>query len=130
MTDTDTTNPAQRPKPLISIATPAYNEANNLPLLYERLKVVFDELQHGWEWVVVDDHSADETFSVLKEIAAGDPRVVAMRLTKNQGAHVALTCALHHVTGDCAIVLAADLQDPPEVIPKLLERWSAGPRVV
>lgn len=116
--------------PLLSIATPAYNEEVNLPLLYDRLKEVLDGLQIDWEWVVVDDHSSDATFAVLNELSARDPRVVGIRLARNQGAHIAMTCALHHVRGQCAVILAADLQDPPEVIPLLLEEWRKGPRIV
>ncbi len=114
----------------ISVVTPAYHEMKNLPLLYERLKTVLDKLPYDWEWVIVDDHSADDTFSVIESLAAQDRRVRGIRLARNSGAHIALTCALHAARGDCAITLASDLQDPPETIPLLLDKWHAGNKVV
>lgn len=114
----------------ISIVVPAYNEAANLPLLYERLCAVVRDLQLEWEWIVVDDHSSDATFAVISEIARKDPHVRAIRLAHNHGSHTAITCGLHHARGDCAVVLAADLQDPPEVIPELVAAWQRGTQVV
>jgi dolichol-phosphate mannosyltransferase len=114
----------------LSIVTPAFNESGNLELLYARLKDVLERLQLEWEWVVVDDHSRDETFATLERLALVDRRVRALRLARNAGSHVAITCGLHHVQGDAAIVLAADLQDPPETIPALLEAWRGGAQVV
>jgi glycosyltransferase involved in cell wall biosynthesis len=115
---------------MISVVTPAYNEAENLSVLYERLRAVMDRLGAEWEWVVVDDHSRDDTFGVIDRLAARDPRVHGVRFARNFGAHTALTCGLHHATGDCVVALAADLQDPPETIPALLEEWNGGAQVV
>ena len=78
--------PAQRP--LLSIVTPAYNEALNLPLLYGKLREVLDVQEVDWEWVVVDDHSRDASFPALREIAARDPRVRGVRLARNVGSHI------------------------------------------
>ncbi|MDS4068162.1 MAG: glycosyltransferase family 2 protein [Candidatus Competibacter sp.] len=122
--------PTATPRRFISIVTPAFNEVNNLPLLYERLKAVLVEIPCDWEWVIVDDHSADATFAVINRLAAGDNRIRGLRLARNSGAHIALTCALHAARGECAIALASDLQDPPETIPRLLEEWQAGHHVV
>jgi dolichol-phosphate mannosyltransferase len=115
---------------LLSVVTPAYNEAANLPLLYERLVQVIASLGMGWEWIVVDDHSADDTFGVVARMAQADGHVRAIRLARNPGSHTAVTCGLHHARGDCAVVLAADLQDPPEALPVLLDQWQAGAQVV
>jgi polyisoprenyl-phosphate glycosyltransferase len=112
---------------LLSVVTAAYNEAENLPLLYTRLKQV---LTTNWEWIVVDDHSSDETFTVLLDIAHQDRRVRALRLARNSGSHTALTCGLREARGDCAVVIAADLQDPPEVLPELMAKWREGAQVV
>ena len=114
----------------VSIVTAAYNEAANLPVLYGRLKEVFSRLDVTWEWIVVDDHSRDGTFEVLRALAVSDERVRAMRLARNSGSHIALACGLNHCGGECAIVLAADLQDPPENAPALIEKWRAGAQVV
>ncbi len=114
----------------VSIVTPAFNEAENLPRLYARLQAVLDPLGIEWEWIVVDDHSRDQTLDVVAGLAAIDPRVRGIRFARNAGSHSAIACGLHHATGACAVMLAADLQDPPEVIPRLLERWRAGAQVV
>ena len=118
------------PCSLISLVTPAFNEAENLSVLYERLCATMDSLEVDWEWVVVDDHSQDTTFAVITRLGERDPRVRGLRFARNFGAHIALTCGLHHAKGDCVVALAADLQDPPEVIPGLLDQWKAGVKVV
>ncbi|MDO8607350.1 MAG: glycosyltransferase family 2 protein [Phaeospirillum sp.] len=116
--------------PDLSIVTPAFNEEANLPFLYQELRTVLDGLGLAWEWIVVDDHSRDGTFGVASGLAAADPRVRCLRLSRNSGAHVALTCGLHAAGGACAVVMAADLQDPPDVIGELLARWRAGAKIV
>ena len=115
---------------LLSIVTPAYNESKNLPLLYERLASVLNSLEIDWEWIVVDDHSADATFVTVAELAQRDPRVRAVRFARNFGSHTAITCGLHMARGDCAAIMAADLQDPPETLPELLGAWQGGAQVV
>jgi len=126
---------AGRPEPLgrrdvVSVITPAYNEAANLPVLYERLCQTLQSLDVDWEWIVVDDHSIDGTFDVVAGIAKRDPRVQAIRLSRNFGAHTANTCGMHHARGDCVVTMAGDLQDPPETLPALLAEWRAGAQVV
>jgi polyisoprenyl-phosphate glycosyltransferase len=116
--------------PLISIVTPAFNEADNLPVLYDRLRRTMESLGVDWEWVVVDDHSQDATFAVVTDMARRDPRVRGIRFARNFGSHGALTCGLLEGQGECVAALAADLQDPPEVLPELLEQWKAGVKVV
>lgn len=114
----------------VSVITPAYNEERNLPVLYERLCVVLDRLDVDWEWIVTDDHSSDRTFAVLAALGQRDPRVRALRFSRNFGSHAGVSCGLRHAAGQCAVVLAADLQDPPEVIPQLLHAWQSGAQVV
>lgn len=116
--------------PFVSIVTPAYNEKLNLPDLYTRLRSTMDDLTVKWEWIIVDDHSTDGTFSLIEDLAREDSRIRGIRFARNHGAHLALTCALHTATGDCAIGIAADLQDPPETIPALIEEWKNGAKVV
>jgi dolichol-phosphate mannosyltransferase len=110
--------------------TPAYNESDNLPLLHARLTSVLEPLGLDWEWIIVDDHSADRTFAVVADLAGSDPRVRGLRFARNSGSHLALSCGLDRARGRCAIVMAADLQDPPETIPTLLARWESGDQVV
>jgi dolichol-phosphate mannosyltransferase len=114
----------------LSVITPAFNEAANLPVLYERLAAVMARLGLDWEWVIVDDHSRDDTFTVITQLAARDPRVRGIRLARNTGSHAAITCGLHQVRGDAAVMMAADLQDPPETIEGMLEAWRRGAKVV
>ena len=117
-------------KVFLSIVSAAYNEQDNLPVLYERIKKVVDQLGVDWEWVIIDDHSDDETFRVINDLSQRDPRVHGTRLARNSGAHIALSCGLHKAEGDCVTILAADLQDPPETIPELYQDWLDGSQVV
>jgi dolichol-phosphate mannosyltransferase len=115
---------------VISILTPAFNEAANLPRLYERLIETMRAVGGDWEWVIVDDHSHDQTFAVIEALALRDARVRGFRLARNSGSHVAITCGLHQVEGDAAVMMAADLQDPPETLPSMIARWRQGAQVV
>lgn len=116
--------------PTLSVVSPAYREAATLEALHARLGAALDAAGIDWEWVVVDDHSPDETFAVLGAIAARDPRVRGLRLSRNGGPHAAVATGLAHARGAAAVVLAADLQDPPELIPELVARWRDGAQVV
>jgi len=91
---------------------------------------VLDGSVPDWEWIVVDDHSSDRTFGVLTELTNHDPRVRGLRFSRNFGSHTALSCGLHQARGKCALVVAAALQDPPEVIPLMLGKWQQGSEVV
>lgn len=115
---------------LLSVITPAYNEQDNLPVLFDRLREVFDAEMIDWEWIIVDDHSADHTFEVIGRFAAQYNHVRGVRFSRNFGSHAALSCGLLQAAGDCAVVLAADLQDPPEIIPQMLAKWHNGQQVV
>jgi glycosyltransferase involved in cell wall biosynthesis len=115
---------------MISIVTPAFNEAANLPALYDRLVEAMREVGGDWEWIVVDDHSGDETFAVIEALALRDARVRGFRLSRNSGSHVAITCGLHQVDSDAAVMMAADLQDPPETLVSMVARWRQGAQVV
>ena len=115
---------------MLSILTPAFNEAANLPALYDRLVETMRDIGGDWEWVVVDDHSRDDTFAVVEALALRDARVRGFRLARNAGSHVAITCGLHHVEGDAAVMMAADLQDPPETLTSMVARWRQGAQVV
>ena len=115
---------------MISIVTPAFNEAANLPALYDRLVSAMREVGSDWEWIVVDDHSRDDTFTVIEALALRDARVRGFRLSRNSGSHVAITCGLHQVDSDAAVTMAADLQDPPETLATMVARWRQGAQVV
>lgn len=116
--------------PMLSVVTPAYNETLNLPILFERIEAVAQSLEIAWEWIVIDDHSKDDTFGVMRAIAQEHPHVKAIRLARNSGSHTAIMCGLEQAQGQIAVVLASDLQDPPETIPQLIEEWQKGYNVV
>lgn len=114
----------------LSILTPAFNERANLEALHTRLADAADRLGLDWDWLVVDDHSTDDTFAVVERLATADPRVSGLRLARNSGSHAAIACGLHHVRGDAALMLAADLQDPPETLAAMLDARRRGAQVV
>ena len=115
---------------MLSILTPAFNESVNLARLHARLTQTMAQLGEEWEWLIVDDHSHDDTFAVIQRLAVTDSRVRGIRLARNRGSHVAITCGLHHVRGDAAVMMASDLQDPPETLGALLQKWRGGAQVV
>jgi polyisoprenyl-phosphate glycosyltransferase len=115
---------------VLSILTPAFNESTNLEALYARIVQTMAQVGGEWEWLVIDDHSRDDTFAVIERLARADVRVRGIRLARNSGSHVAITCGLHHVRGRAAVMMASDLQDPPETLGVLLERWRGGAQVV
>ena len=115
---------------MISIVTTAYNESENLPVLYDRLCKVFDAAGVAWELITVDDHSTDDTFAVISAIAAKDPRLRGFRLSRNVGSHSSIFCALEHARGDFMIQVASDLQHPPELLPDVVREWEQGGQVV
>jgi dolichol-phosphate mannosyltransferase len=117
--------------PTLSVVVAAYNEEGNIPLLYERVtRLDWESLGVAPELIFVDDHSSDRTPQILRELAARDPRVKILRFSKNFGSHKAFTAGLEHASGEAAVILAADLQDPPETIPALMEKWRNGAKVV
>lgn len=107
------------------------NEEDTIAAFYDRTSAVLQsEFGDRWEIVFVDDGSTDRTMPVIRKLRDADPRVRAVRLSRNFGSHVAIAAGLDHVAGDLAIVLAADLQDPPETIPELVARWREGYEIV
>ena len=115
----------------ISVLTPCYNEADNVDALYERVKAVFDGLgQYRYEHVFIDNASTDGTTDILRKLAARDRRVKVIVNTRNFGHVRSPYHALLQCSGDAVIGMAADLQDPPELIPAFLEKWREGYKVV
>src|SRR6202012_5545094 len=110
--------------PTVSGIVPCLNEEETLQAFYDLLAPVLEaEFGAHWEIVFVDDGSTDRTLERIGELRRHDDRVRAVRLSRNFGSHVAIAAGLDHVSGDLAIILASDLQDPPETIPDLLARW-------
>lgn len=112
--------------------SPSYNEAESIPSLYQRLCKVAGQLgdRYQFRFLFVDDCSTDDTPRVLSGLCAEDPRVAFIRLARNSGSHCAVMAGFAHCDGDCAVILAADGQDPPEALPALLAEWERGSKVV
>lgn len=117
-------------KPRYSIVAPIYNEEGNIPRLYERIRNVMDSTGESWEVVAINDGSRDRSLELLKELSAKDPRVKVVNFARNFGHQLAVTAGLHHTSGDAVVIIDADLQDPPELILEMIERWKAGYQVV
>jgi polyisoprenyl-phosphate glycosyltransferase len=117
--------------PLVTVIIPAYNEADNLATLYERLASVAANLRgYDFEFLLVDDGSSDATPTVLAGLRALDQRVKCIRFSRNFGSHAACLAGLMATKGDLAVILAADLQDPPELLGQMLDRIEEGYDVV
>lgn len=111
----------------ISILIPAYNEQEVLHHLYDRLnKLTGETAGYDFEFVFVNDGSRDRTLEIIKTYAEKDHRVAYVNLSRNFGKETAMIAGLDHVTGDATVIIDADLQDPPELIPKMIEFWEEG----
>jgi polyisoprenyl-phosphate glycosyltransferase len=116
--------------PKYSLVIPVYNEESNIPELYRRVSAVMDGLDGTSELILINDGSQDRTLELLRELHALDDRVVYLGLARNFGHQIAVTAGLEYTRGDAVVVLDADLQDPPELIPDLLALWREGYDVV
>lgn len=114
----------------LGVVIAAYNESAALPAMHARLVGVLDGIGLPAQVVYVDDGSRDDTWQVMLGLAAADPRVRLLRLSRNFGKELALTAGLDHVDADAVVVLDADGQDPPELLPQFVARWREGHDVV
>lgn len=111
----------------VSVLIPCFNEAQTLPALYEELKKLADtQTAYDWELMFVDDGSVDATLDVLKQLHIKDERVCVLSLSRNFGKENALLAGIDNVSGDCVVVMDADLQDPPSLVPEMLTYWEDG----
>ncbi len=116
--------------PRYSVVTPIFNEEGNIPLLYDRLRKVMDSTGESWEFIMVNDGSRDRSPQLIHDIAQADSRVKVIQFARNFGHAIAVTAGIDYASGDAVVLIDADLQDPPEVILELIERWQAGYDVV
>lgn len=111
----------------VSILIPCYNEEASLPALYDALVGLMDsEKNYEWEILLVNDGSSDCTIDVIKELRAKDSRICYIDLSRNFGKENAMLAGFDHVTGDCMVIMDADLQHPPHVVPEMLKKWEEG----
>ncbi|MDZ7661174.1 MAG: glycosyltransferase family 2 protein [Thiohalophilus sp.] len=115
---------------LLSVIVPAYNEQEVLPEFHRRLCAVLDTVPMAAEIIYVNDGSQDETLAELQRLREQDARVAVLDLSRNFGKEIALSAGLQHAGGDVVVVIDADLQDPPELIPEFITQWQAGYDVV
>jgi glycosyltransferase involved in cell wall biosynthesis len=113
-----------------SIVAPCYNEEKSLPELYRRLKEVMEQTGEPWELVLVNDGSADRTAELMRELRATDSRVHYIDFARNFGHQIAVTAGMDYAQGDAVVLIDADLQDPPELILEMIEKWQEGYQVV
>src|SRR5262249_12007645 len=116
--------------PVLSVVIPFLNEEDVLEETYASLKKHLDGLGDSYEMVFVDDGSTDRSRAILAASGLADPAVRIVALSRNFGHEMATTAGLHHAKGRAVIVMDADLQDPPELIPEFLARWREGYQVV
>src|SRR5271154_7200215 len=115
---------------MISIVIPIFNEQENLPELRRRLTAAMEAAKQDWEAVMVDDGSRDDSPRIMEEFCREDGRFKIVTLSRNFGHQPAVSAGVHHATGDCVVLIDADLQDPPEVIPEMIRKWEEGFQVV
>lgn len=111
----------------ISILIPCYNEEKSLPLLYPELKALMDsQSDYEWEVLFVNDGSRDNTLNLIKALQVADGRINYVDLSRNFGKENAMLAGFDYAKGDCMVIMDADLQDPPSLIPQMLEYWEQG----
>lgn len=111
----------------ITILVPAYNEEESLNALYERISKIMNEMSnYEFELLFVNDGSRDNTLKIIKELRQKDERICYVDFSRNFGKEIAMIAGLDYATGDCVIIMDADLQDPPELVPQMVELWEQG----
>ena len=117
----------EKAKKLVSILVPCYNEEASLPRLYEEVRRLMDaETAYDWELFLIDDGSRDRTMEIILQLAQQDQRVSYACLSRNFGKENAMLAGFDHVAGDCMVIMDADLQHPPTLIPEMLKLWEQG----
>jgi dolichol-phosphate mannosyltransferase len=114
----------------VSVLMPAFNEGEGLTLAVQEVEKRLAPLGHELHFILIDDGSVDRTWEVIERLAAGHPRLTGLRLSRNFGKEAALFAGLDVVATDCVIVMDADLQHPPDVLPEMLRRWQDGYQIV
>lgn len=116
--------------PIFSIIAPVYNEEGNLPELYKQVQQTLDKTGDSWELILIDDGSHDRSAEIMAELHARDKRVKTVQFARNFGHQLAVTAGLAYVGGQAAVIIDADLQDPPSLILQMIEKWRSGYEIV
>lgn len=117
-------------KRLVSIIIPVYDEEEVLLISYERFTSALKGIDYNYEIIYIDDGSTDDSWEIISEIAKGDSRVKALSFSRNFGHQLAVTAGMDIASGDALVIIDVDLQDPPELIPKMLKMWEKGSQIV
>jgi dolichol-phosphate mannosyltransferase len=117
-------------RPTFSIVVPIWNEEEVIPEMYRRVVTIMEATNAPWELICVDDGSRDRSLSLLLDLHAHDPRIKVLNFSRNFGHQIAITAGADFAEGDAVIVMDADLQDPPEVVGRMIEKWRDGYEVV
>ena len=119
-------------KPLLSVVVPVFSEEKIIPEFYARIKKVLADLGRtvDHEIIFVDDGSRDQSLGLLQELVRRDDKIRIISFSRNFGHQFAITAGLDHASGDAAVIIDGDLQDPPEIIPQMIEKWREGCKVV
>lgn len=124
------TEASRLPQWKLTVIVPVFNEERVLPMFHERLKRTFTQLQETWEVIYIDDGSTDDSYEILQKLQSTNPNVGLARFTRNFGKEEAMTAGLRLATGDAIVVIDSDLQDPPELIPLMIDAWRDGADIV
>lgn len=116
--------------PLYSLIIPIYNEADTIREMYRRVSAVMDQLEGSGELILINDGSHDQSLSLIRELHQKDSRVCYLSFARNFGHQTAVTAGLNFARGQAVVILDADLQDPPELVPAMLEKWQQGYQVI
>jgi len=111
---------------MISIVTPVYNEEGNVVYFHDEVTKVMKGVDMDYEIIYVNDGSKDRTDELIHQLADSDPHVRALTFARNFGHQIAITCGMDFAIGDAVITMDGDMQHPPELIPKLIEKWQEG----
>ena len=117
-------------KPIYSVVIPVYNEEEVIPESYRRISAVMESLKEPYELIFVNDGSRDNSAQIIADIIPSDPNLRLINFTRNFGHMPAITAGMKYAKGDCVIIIDADLQDPPEVLPDMIALWKEGYDVV
>ncbi len=110
----------------VTLLIPCYNEEESLPLLYDTLVPIMDDARYDWELLFINDGSTDHTLSAIQALREKDPRISYIDLSRNFGKERAMLAGFDYAQGDCVVILDADLQDPPSLVPEMLRYWEEG----
>jgi polyisoprenyl-phosphate glycosyltransferase len=122
--------PSQNSQKSLAVVVPFLNEEENLPLLFDRIAAAMRDQPEALSVIFVDDGSTDGSATWAAQASRKDPRIKLLRLSRNFGHQVAITAGMDHADADAVVIIDADLQDPPEVIPELLKKWREGYEIV